>query len=90
MHIMFVCECRWAVNTSTGVVDVALNLSSSVGSRSVVRYTPQTHHDFGELLCWAVNDLGLQHQPCVFKVVPAGRYILYILTAFYIILITIL
>ncbi|KAK4304569.1 hypothetical protein Pmani_023449 [Petrolisthes manimaculis] len=64
---------RWAVNTSTGVVDVALNLSSSAGSRSVVRYTPQTHHDFGELLCWAVNDLGLQHQPCVFKVVPAAK-----------------
>ncbi|XP_063595202.1 synaptogenesis protein syg-2-like [Penaeus indicus] len=64
---------RWAVNTSTGVVDVALNLSSSSGRISVVRYTPQTHHDFGELLCWAVNDVGRQREPCVFNVVPAAK-----------------
>ncbi|XP_042866827.1 hemicentin-2-like [Penaeus japonicus] len=64
---------RWAVNTSTGVVDVALNLSSSSGRSSVVRYTPQTHHDFGELLCWAINDVGQQRAPCVFHVVPAAK-----------------
>ncbi|KAK8748271.1 hypothetical protein OTU49_016399 [Cherax quadricarinatus] len=64
---------RWAVNTSTGVVDVALNLTRSTGSTSVVSYTPQTHHDFGHLLCWAVNDLGVQHQPCVFQVIPAAK-----------------
>lgn len=64
---------RWAVNTSTGVVDVALNLSSSSGRSSIVRYTPQTHHDFGELLCWAVNDVGRQRKPCVFSVVPAAK-----------------
>ncbi|ROT73153.1 hypothetical protein C7M84_008415, partial [Penaeus vannamei] len=63
----------WAVNTSTGVVDVALNLSSSSGRSSIVRYTPQTHHDFGELLCWAVNDVGRQRKPCVFSVVPAAK-----------------
>ncbi|XP_050727933.1 nephrin-like [Eriocheir sinensis] len=64
---------RWAVNTSTGVVDVALNLSSSVGRRSMVRYTPQTHHDFGELLCWATNRVGQQRRPCVFRVIPAAK-----------------
>lgn len=64
---------RWAVNTSTGVVDVALNLSTSTGLRSVVRYTPQTHHDFGQLLCWAYNDIGVQQEPCVFHVIPAAK-----------------
>ncbi|KAG0724476.1 Zinc finger protein 768 [Chionoecetes opilio] len=64
---------RWAVNTSTGVVDVALNLSSQAGRRSVVRYMPQTHHDFGELLCWAANRVGQQRRPCVFRVIPAAK-----------------
>ncbi|XP_042219761.1 protein turtle homolog A-like [Homarus americanus] len=64
---------RWAVNTSTGVVDVALNLSSSSGNKSTVRYTPQTHHDFGHLLCWAQNDIGSQQDPCVFHVIPAAK-----------------
>ncbi|XP_069940843.1 uncharacterized protein [Cherax quadricarinatus] len=64
---------RWAVNTSTGVVDVALNLTRSSGSTSIVSYTPQTHHDFGHLLCWAVNDLGVQHQPCIYQVIPAAK-----------------
>ncbi|XP_045103585.1 nephrin-like [Portunus trituberculatus] len=64
---------RWAVNTSTGVVDVALNLSSNSGRRSVVRYMPQTHHDFGELLCWATNRVGQQKRPCVFRVIPAAK-----------------
>ncbi|KAG0720789.1 hypothetical protein GWK47_047727 [Chionoecetes opilio] len=63
----------WAVNTSTGVVDVALNLSSQAGRRSVVRYMPQTHHDFGELLCWAANRVGQQRRPCVFRVIPAAK-----------------
>ncbi|KAK3865233.1 hypothetical protein Pcinc_029150 [Petrolisthes cinctipes] len=63
---------RWAVNTSSGVVDVPLNLSSSQGVRSILHYTPQTHHDFGDLLCWAVNDLGPQVNPCVFRVIPAA------------------
>lgn len=63
---------RWAVNTSSGVVDVPLNLSNSRGVKSLLRYTPQTHHDFGDLLCWAINDLGTQLTPCVFKVIPAG------------------
>lgn len=64
---------RWAVNTSTGVVDVALNLSRFLGAKSIVLYTPQTHHDFGDLLCWAVNDLGPQLRPCVFKIIPAAK-----------------
>ncbi|XP_069184081.1 neural cell adhesion molecule 1-like [Procambarus clarkii] len=64
---------RWAVNTSSGLVDVPVNLSRNSGSRSVVSYTPLTSHDFGDLLCWAVNDIGQQHQPCVFHIVPAAK-----------------
>ncbi|KAK4291542.1 hypothetical protein Pmani_035639, partial [Petrolisthes manimaculis] len=42
------------------------------GGWSMVTYTPQTHHDFGSLLCWARNEVDRQRKPCVFHVVPAG------------------
>ncbi|XP_066989666.1 uncharacterized protein, partial [Macrobrachium rosenbergii] len=64
---------RWAVNTSTGQVDIALSHSVSSGTQSTVRYTPQTHLDFGELLCWAENEVDLQETPCVFQVIPAAK-----------------
>ncbi|XP_068227824.1 kin of IRRE-like protein 1 [Palaemon carinicauda] len=64
---------RWAMNSSTGLVDLALNLYNSSGRTSVLRYTPKTHHDFGDLLCWAINDQGLQREPCVISIVPAAK-----------------
>ncbi|XP_047494565.1 synaptogenesis protein syg-2-like [Penaeus chinensis] len=64
---------RWAMNTSSGIKDVPLNLSSSSGRSSVVRYTPHTQRDFGELLCWAVNEVGRQREACVYRVEPAAK-----------------
>lgn len=64
---------RWAMNTSSGLRDVPLALSSSSGRSSVVRYTPLTQQDFGELLCWAVNGVGSQKEACVFRVEPAAK-----------------
>ncbi|KAK7078905.1 hypothetical protein SK128_015575 [Halocaridina rubra] len=64
---------RWAMNTSTGLVDIALSHSNSSGSKSIVRYKPQTHLDFGDLLCWGSNDVGTQRMPCVFHIIPAAK-----------------
>ncbi|XP_037794174.1 synaptogenesis protein syg-2-like [Penaeus monodon] len=64
---------RWAMNTSSGVVDVPLSLSSSSGRSSVVRYTPRTQKDFGELLCWAANEVGRQRKACAYRVEPAAK-----------------
>ncbi|XP_069950467.1 neural cell adhesion molecule 1-B-like [Cherax quadricarinatus] len=63
---------RWAFNTSSEFVELPHERVYSGRSRSLVVYTPQTHHDFGSLLCWGRNQIDLQHQPCVFHVVPAG------------------
>ncbi|XP_066988819.1 protein turtle homolog B-like isoform X1 [Macrobrachium rosenbergii] len=63
---------RWAMNSSSGLVDVALNLTTNSGSTSIISYTPQTYHDFGSLLCWAINDLGQQKEPCVFNILPVA------------------
>ncbi|XP_057374679.1 nephrin-like isoform X2 [Daphnia carinata] len=64
---------RWAFNGSGEL----LNLTSAQhsireGSVSVLRYTPRNHLDFGTLLCWATNPLGVQSQPCVYHFYTAG------------------
>lgn len=62
---------RWAFNTSTEMVYIPKNRTYFDHNRSVMAYTPRTHHDFGTLLCWADNEVGSQPQPCVYLVVPA-------------------
>ena len=42
-----------------------------VASKSVVRYTPKTEMDFGSLVCWASNEVGLG-VPCVYHLLPIG------------------
>lgn len=64
---------KWAFNTSSEYVEIPQDRIFSSRSRSMVAYTPQTHHDFGSLLCWGVNDVENQKQPCVFHIVPAGE-----------------
>lgn len=41
--------------------------------RSVAHYKPKTNEDFGSLYCWARNIVGVQKEPCIFSVIPAGR-----------------
>lgn len=33
-----------------------------------------TELDYGTLLCWGRNELGMQKAPCVFHVIPAGMF----------------
>ncbi|XP_050712530.1 hemicentin-1-like [Eriocheir sinensis] len=63
---------RWVFNTSTEYLELSQDVITSRGGESVAAYTPQTHHDFGSLLCWASNQVALQAHPCVFHVVPAN------------------
>ena len=42
-----------------------------MSSKSVVRYTPKTEMDFGSLVCWASNEVGLG-APCVYHLLPIG------------------
>ncbi|KAA0203440.1 hypothetical protein HAZT_HAZT010522, partial [Hyalella azteca] len=40
---------------------------------STLNYLPNNELDFGSLLCWAANDVGLMKQPCVMQIVPAAK-----------------
>ncbi|XP_037072920.1 nephrin-like isoform X2 [Pollicipes pollicipes] len=63
----------WAFNTSGHVIDLPESSWQSAGAASVCRYTPRTQLDYGDLLCWAENDLAQQARPCVVSIVPAER-----------------
>lgn len=66
---------RWTFN-NTAVQGKSLDSFESVpvGGTSVATYTPISESDYGTLLCWGRNDIGSQVVPCVFHIVPAGKY----------------
>lgn len=41
--------------------------------KSILNYTPLTELDFGAFYCWGKNSVGVQKEPCVFVINPAGR-----------------
>ena len=61
---------RWSLNNSFEVLAVASVMSSEL--RSVALYAPRTKFGYGQLACIAKNRVGVQRQPCLFDVVPAG------------------
>ncbi|ROT79085.1 hypothetical protein C7M84_002213 [Penaeus vannamei] len=63
---------RWTFNNSGESVDIPQNHIMVEGSRATVSYTPNTELDYGTLLCWGSNSVGVQRHPCVFHVFPAG------------------
>ncbi|XP_076314938.1 neural cell adhesion molecule 2-like [Tachypleus tridentatus] len=61
---------RWVFNNSRETFDVIT--FKNVNIKSVATYTPRTKFDYGTLLCWATNTVGVQSYPCIFSVVPTG------------------
>ncbi|XP_069951925.1 nephrin isoform X3 [Cherax quadricarinatus] len=64
---------RWTFNNSGESVDVPQEHIVAGGWRSTVTYAPNTDLDYGTLLCWGLNSVGVQRRPCVFHVFPADR-----------------
>nr|CAD7194810.1 unnamed protein product [Timema douglasi] len=61
----------WKFNNSAEMVDIQASHFTTDRTRSVASYVPMTELDYGTLLCWGRNELGLQKEPCVFQVIPA-------------------
>ncbi|XP_042230322.1 nephrin-like isoform X1 [Homarus americanus] len=64
---------RWTFNNSGESVDIPQEHIHVDSTGSTVSYTPNTELDYGTLLCWGTNVVGLQRRPCVFHVFPAGK-----------------
>ncbi|KAG7162885.1 Synaptogenesis protein syg-1-like, partial [Homarus americanus] len=64
---------RWTFNNTAEAIDVPDGRFVVAGTESRVNYTPMNELDYGTLLCWANNTIGLQQHPCVFHIVAAGE-----------------
>lgn len=65
----------WKFNNTAEVIDIPAAHFTMDRSRSTATYTPMTELDYGTLLCWGRNDIGVQKAPCVFHVIPAGMFL---------------
>ena len=41
---------------------------------STLKYQAKTEKDFGEVRCFASNELGESDSPCIFTLIPAGTF----------------
>ncbi|CAN7982360.1 unnamed protein product, partial [Ixodes hexagonus] len=62
---------QWRFNNSFEERQLAA-MSLDVGLRSVASYIPRSRADYGSLLCWGKNSVGVQLKPCVFTIQAAG------------------
>lgn len=61
---------RWKFNTSVSEIT---ELHGNEDVQNVLEFKPQSENDYGTVLCWGSNSIGMQTEPCVFQVVPAGK-----------------
>jgi len=47
----------------------------AAGGWSGVMFVARTQQDYGTLQCWAQNPVGKMDKPCLFHIVPAGKWI---------------
>jgi hypothetical protein len=66
-------EFEWTFNSSSSESSVTASKQFlSAGSRSYFSYAPKSTYDYGDIACWAKNDVGEQKEPCWFRVIEAG------------------
>lgn len=61
---------RWKFNSSVAGMN-ELHVNDDV--RNALEFKPQSENDYGMVLCWGLNAIGMQTEPCMFQVVPAGK-----------------
>ncbi|XP_076325207.1 nephrin-like isoform X2 [Tachypleus tridentatus] len=61
---------QWRFNNTKEVLDVTTFESDE--KRSTATFSPRGDGDYGTILCWGKNSVGIQKEPCAFKLVPAG------------------
>lgn len=65
---------RWSfVNDFETVI---LQNWTSNETNNAISYSPKAENGYGMLSCWGRNSVGLQLDPCLIKIVPAGKSLL--------------
>ena len=60
----------WKFNGSSEGEALPLDSIENHGTISALNYTAAIEQDYGTLLCWATNSIGIQHKPCVIHLRP--------------------
>lgn len=63
---------RWIFNNTSETLDFIT--FTTLSTTSIASYIPRSKMDYGTLSCWGRNSIGVQRQPCIFSIVPAGKY----------------
>ncbi|KAK9695054.1 Immunoglobulin domain [Popillia japonica] len=63
----------WKFNNSAEAIDIPASHIFTDGANSHALYIPMTELDYGTLLCWGRNEIGVQKEPCVYYINPAGK-----------------
>ncbi|KAI4469235.1 sidestep protein [Holotrichia oblita] len=63
----------WKFNNSAEAIDIPASHIFTDGANSHALYIPMTELDYGTLLCWGRNEIGVQKDPCVYYINPAGK-----------------
>uniref|UniRef100_A0A6P7GWC0 Hemicentin-1-like isoform X2 n=1 Tax=Diabrotica virgifera virgifera TaxID=50390 RepID=A0A6P7GWC0_DIAVI len=63
----------WKFNNSADMIDIPYSQIQTEKGRSIASYKPVSELDYGTLLCWGKNEIGMQKEPCVFYINPAGK-----------------
>lgn len=66
-------EFVWKFNNSADIIDIPSKQVISDKTRSIIAYKPTAEGDYGTLLCWGKNEIGVQKEPCMFFINPAGK-----------------
>nr|CAI5853032.1 unnamed protein product [Callosobruchus analis] len=61
----------WKFNNTSESYDIPQSQIQTEKARSYAYYKPITEMDYGTLLCWGRNEIGMQKDPCVFYINPA-------------------
>ncbi|XP_076325080.1 protein turtle-like isoform X2 [Tachypleus tridentatus] len=62
---------HWRFNSSTKVTDKILHTIQNNKCQSTASFSIQTNEDYGTLLCWGENKIGVQKDPCIFRIMFA-------------------
>ena len=52
---------------------IILSLLKQLKKYNIILISPHHELDYGTILCWAENQLGVQDEPCSFHIIPAGK-----------------
>ncbi|XP_076322377.1 hemicentin-1-like isoform X2 [Tachypleus tridentatus] len=61
----------WRFNSSTKVTHNVLHSVGGNKYESTASFAVETDEEYGTLLCWGENKIGVQKDPCIFKVIHA-------------------